>query len=214
MRLYDLKEYLFDLVSNYFTHANVVWTNEVSKKPALPAVTLTLRNPRKASFPMIVDGRNDEIRAYQCSATLEINIFSKGGKVGGGYSDDTMADMMDFLLYLSSPEILDEMCAANICIDEGNVQPIPTLLGESKTEFRTMAELDVHYIQLASGAYGVKVPPEEKVYAGNGIWKPASPVEDESEWKPTSAGGGAYDYVSTSTEIIEEAETEEVKNNG
>ena len=42
MRLYDLKEYLHDLVSRYFQQATVIWANEVSTKPSLPLVMLRL----------------------------------------------------------------------------------------------------------------------------------------------------------------------------
>ena len=50
MRLYDLKEYLHDLVSRYFQQATVIWANEVSTKPSLPLVMLRLGNLTRQSF--------------------------------------------------------------------------------------------------------------------------------------------------------------------
>ena len=51
MRLYDLKEYVYDLVARYFSKATIYWSNEVGTKPELPVVLLTLRNPTRQSFP-------------------------------------------------------------------------------------------------------------------------------------------------------------------
>lgn len=210
MRIYDLKEYIYDVVAGYFTEANVCWVNEVGTKPELPLVMLALRNLTRHPYPAETDGEQERIRCYPSSVMLEVNIFSKGGKVGDGYSDDTVADMNEFLLYLDSPEITDELFVNNLEIREnGPIQSIPQLLGEAKYEFRAMAELTVSFVQYTSGAYGVKRPKEEREYKGAGIWAAAENVE-EKDWRTTSAGGGTYYFSSEENEIISQTDIKEV----
>ena len=157
MRLYDLKEYLHDLVSRYFQQATVIWANEVSTKPSLPLVMLRLGNLSRQSFPSEEPVEDGSVRYYGSTIDLEIQIFSKGGKIGGGYSDDTVADLNEFLLYLESPEITDELFNKDLAIDIGTpVQSIPALLGEAKNEFRAMVELTVNFTQETAGAYDLK----------------------------------------------------------
>lgn len=211
MRAYDLKEYIYDLVSGYFTAANVCWSNEVSTKQALPLVLLTFRNLNRHPYPAENDGEEESVRCYPSSITLEVDIFSKGGNVAGGYSDDTLADMNEFLLYLESSEVLDELFTNNLDIQViGPVQPVSQLLGEAKYEFRSMVELNVSFTQYTAGAYGIKKPKEELKYQGSGIWAVAEAITEES-WKPTSAGGGTYEFATEENEIISNAVTEEVE---
>ena len=193
MRLYDLKESLHDLVSRYFQQATVIWANEVSTKPSLPLVMLRLGNLSRQSFPSEEPVEDGSVRYYGSTVDLEVQVFSKGGKIGGGYSDDTVADLNEFLLYLESPEITDELFGKDLAIDIGTpVQSIPALLGEAKNEFRAMTELTVSFTQETTGAYGIRRPEEEL-----------------EEWSPTSAGGGSHEQVSKENEIIEEVEFEE-----
>ena len=192
MRLYDLKEYLHDLVSRYFQQATVIWANEVSTKPSLPLVMLRLGNLSRQSFPS-EEPEDGSVRYYGSTIDLEIQIFSKGGKIGGGYSDDTVADLNEFLLYLESPEITDELFNKDLAIDIGTpVQSIPALLGEAKNEFRAMVELTVNFTQETAGAYDLK-----------------QSEKDPEEWTPTSAGGGSIEQVSEENEFIEHIEFEE-----
>ena len=193
MRLYDLKEYLHDLVSRYFQQATVIWANEVSTKPSLPLVMLRLGNLSRQSFPSEEPVEDGSVRSYGSTIDLEIQIFSKGGKIGGGYSDDTVADLNEFLLYLESPEITDELFNKDLAIDIGTpVQSIPALLGEAKNEFRAMVELTVNFTQETAGAYDLK-----------------QSEKDPEEWTPTSAGGGSIEQVSEENEFIEHIEFEE-----
>ena len=179
MRLYDLKEYLHDLVSRYFQQATVIWANEVSTKPSLPLVMLRLGNLSRQSFPSEEPVEDGSVRYY--------------GSIGGGYSDDTVADLNEFLLYLESPEITDELFNKDLAIDIGTpVQSIPALLGEAKNEFRAMVELTVNFTQETAGAYDLK-----------------QSEKDPEEWTPTSAGGGSIEQVSEENEFIEHIEFEE-----
>lgn len=193
MRLYDLKEYLHDLVSRYFQQATVIWANEVSTKPSLPLVMLRLGNLSRQSFPSEEPVEDGSVRYYGSTVDLEVQVFSKGGKIGGGYSDDTVADLNEFLLYLESPEITDELFGKDLAIDIGTpVQSIPALLGEAKNEFRAMVELTVNFTQETAGAYDLK-----------------QSEKDPEEWTPTSAGGGSIEQVSEENEFIEHIEFEE-----
>ena len=212
MRLYDLKEYLYDLVSGYFVHTAVCWSNEISTKPTPPVVLLTLRNLHRHPYALLEDGEDEKVHGYPSTVTLEINLFSTGDQVNGGYSDNTMADLNEFLLYLNSPNMTDHLYTCDITIETNDVLPVSQLLGEAKYEFRAMTELQIDFTQHAAGGYGVRRPAEELEYRDHEWVPPKRPSKEE--WTPTSSGGGLYEYGQDEEGYIETVETKEVTPNG
>mgnify|MGYP004517650921 CR=1 FL=1 len=207
MKLYDLKEFIYDVVAGYFTSANIVWAGEVSAKPKPPLVMLQMRNPTKEEFPIEYSDDDGTVKYYAASITLEVDIFSPGGKKTG---DDTLADMMEFLLYIDSPQVTDDLFTADVSIEAaGPVQNATMPLDGVKYEFRSMVEFEVGYLQYASGAYGVKRSSDDLTYnPDTKTWAVATKPNAE-EWKPTSAGGGAYEMVTADEPIMENTEIKE-----
>ena len=60
MKLYDLREYLYDVVKRYFQAANVVWAGETQPKQPYPLVMMSLRNLTVSTQPN-TESTEDEI---------------------------------------------------------------------------------------------------------------------------------------------------------
>ena len=215
MRIYDLREYIFDVVGRYFTHARVVWSDEVKEKPRLPMVMLTFRNLSTTTFSETVvlkkseDGIEDDgaavVHFFPSSVALEVNNFTK--RDGSG-RNNALPDLYEFVKFLNSDEIVDKMFADDISIvQNGPIQPVSMVFGQDH-EYRAMAEFTVNFTQISAGAYGIMHPDNELVYDCKAQeWRPYIP-ETENDWKPTSSGGGDYELENSAAYIFSEAEVE------
>lgn len=203
MRVYDLREYLFDLARQYFQSARVTWSGEVQTKKRLPMVTLALRNISTASFPAVETAGKEIVEYYPSIALLEVNTFLTANEDG---RNDAAADLQEFLHYLGSPQITDELFSNDVSIiQNGTIQDIPQFLGLER-EYHAMVEMTVGFCQLVTGQYGISRPEAEKQYDTEaGIWavRLNSP---EAGWEPTTSGGGNYELESLGNYDIAETE--------
>lgn len=213
MRIYDLREYIYDVVCQYFTKARVVWSDEVKEKPRLPLVMLTIRNLVSAPFPNIAIMHDDEnkedsdpvIQFYPSSVTLEVDNFTQRGT---GRHDHAVPDLYEFVKYLNSDEVVDKLFMDDISItQEGPIQPVSMVMGQDH-EYRAMAEFTVNFMQVSAGAYGIAWPENEMQYDYEARkWKPHVPVT-ENDWQPTSSGGGDHEMENSAAFIFSEVEVE------
>lgn len=203
MRVYDLREYLFDLVRQYFQNARVIWLNEVQAKKKLPMVTLAFRNISAASFPATEIVGEEIVEYYPSTALLEVNTFLSAN---GDGRNDAAADLQEFMHYLGSPQITDELFLNDISIiQNGSIQDIPQFLGMER-EYHAMVEMTVGFCQLVTGQYGISRPEDEKRYdTDTGIWA-VRLKEPEADWRPTTSGGGNYELESLGNYDIAETE--------
>ena len=205
MRVYDLREYLYDVTKRYFQAANVVWAGETQPKQPYPLVMLSLRNLTVSTQPNTESTKDEIIRYYQAEILLEVNTFTGPGI---NLHNDGVPDLCEFIQYLSSDEMTDEFFVNDLAITQnGAIQDVSQLLG-TENEHRAMAEFTVNFCLLSSGRYGLSRPSAEKQYdTENGIWAVAGQGQ---EWEPTPTGGGSYemnhsgDYDITTAEIEEE----------
>nr|DAI16847.1 MAG TPA: hypothetical protein [Caudoviricetes sp.] len=186
MTLENVKSVLYDVTSDFFKDATVVWAEQINTKPELPYVTLKTGGIRKSQFP-IIDG---DSRFYNCSTTLEINLYTKGkavttgDKVTGNYVNTATSDLADFFSFLESDIVVDQLAmhGLDICL-EPPVRDLTGLQNDSKYRYRSMAEATISFSQEANGPYGL---------GGRSI--------------PNSSGGGTSEMANAETDIIEEVE--------
>ena len=118
MTLEDVKSMIYDITAEFFCGAKVIWAEQINTKPETPYITLKLGGIRKTLFP-IVDG--DE-RAYSCSTTLEINLYTKGkaisvaGCVTGNYINTATSDLFDYFSFIESDVIVDKLATYGLDI--------------------------------------------------------------------------------------------------
>lgn len=187
MTLENVKSIIYDITAEFFKGATVIWSEQVNTKPEPPYITLKTGGIRKNAFPL-VDG---EERVYNCSTTLEINLYTKGKKitvaegVTGNYINTATSDLLDFFSFIESDIVVDQLSAYGLDIMlEPPVRDLTGLQNDSKYRYRAMAEATVSFTQYASGPYGVG--------KGNIL--------------PNASGGGTVEMSNAKNDIIEEVD--------
>lgn len=188
MSLSLIRGQIFNLVSEFFQGATIVWVEQVNTKPDIPYVTLKTGAINKSLFPV-----SDEVPGtayYICNTVLEINLYTRGREVRiegdenclVNYENTAVSDLMDFVLFLESEAILDRVAGYNLAIQlMPPVRDLTELLNDSKYRYRSMAEFTVSFVLKSSGRFGV-----------SGM-----------EQIPNSSGGGSEELVDSATETIE-----------
>ena len=196
MTLDNVKSIIYDITAEFFKDATVIWSEQVNTKPEPPYVTLKIGGIRKTLFPL-VDG---EERAYNCSTTLEINIYTKGKAVTraeecvtGNYINTATSDLLDLFCFIESDVVIDQLAAYGVDIMlEPPVRDLTGLQNDSKYRYRAMAEATVSFTQYANGPYGV---------GGGNIL-------------PNASGGGTVEMSNSKNDIIEQVEITRKNNEG
>ena len=189
MTLEDVKSMIYDITAEFFCGATVIWAEQINTKPETPYITLKLGGIRKTLFPLV----NGDERAYSCSTTLEVNLYTKGKaitvaeRVTGNYINTATSDLFDYFSFIESDVIVDRLAAYGLDITlEPPIRDLTALQNDSKYRYRAMAEATVSFIQNANGPYGV---------GGRTL--------------PNASGGGTVEISNTITDIIEEADIKE-----
>ena len=186
MTLEDVKSMIYDITAEFFCGATVIWAEQINTKPETPYITLKLGGIRKTLFPLV----NGDERAYSCSTTLEVNLYTKGKaitvaeRVTGNYINTATSDLFDYFSFIESDVIVDRLAAYGLDITlEPPIRDLTALQNDSKYRYRAMAEATVSFIQNANGPYGV---------GGRTL--------------PNASGGGTVEMSNTIKDIIEEAD--------
>lgn len=189
MTLEDVKSMIYDITAEFFCGATVIWAEQINTKPETPYITLKLGGVRKTLFPLV----NGDERAYSCSTTLEVNLYTKGKaitvaeRVTGNYINTATSDLFDYFSFIESDVIVDRLATYGLDITlEPPIRDLTALQNDSKYRYRAMAEATVSFIQNANGPYGV---------GGRTL--------------PNASGGGTVEISNTITDIIEEADIKE-----
>ena len=189
MTLEDVKSMIYDITAEFFCGATVIWAEQINTKPETPYITLKLGGVRKTLFPLV----NGDERAYSCSTTLEVNLYTKGKaitvaeRVTGNYINTVTSDLFDYFSFIESDVIVDRLATYGLDITlEPPIRDLTALQNDSKYRYRAMAEATVSFIQNANGPYGV---------GGRTL--------------PNASGGGTVEISNTITDIIEEADIKE-----
>lgn len=189
MNIGEVKQYLYDLVAMYHPGATIAWTKTGGVKPKAPFISLAYSNLDRSQFPVTNDeGEN----YYNYSMTFEINLYTKGKPVKAGtetyYENTAVEDLDEFIRFLDSPKISDITSGNNVTIVfNPPVRDVSELIGDTKFNYRSMAEFTVSFTDLASGEYGI----HNKTNV------------------PNPSGGGTQEYAGAVIEPIESVAIEE-----
>lgn len=188
MSIEEVRQTLYDTVSDFFVGATVIWAEQVITIPSFPYVTLKIGPLQRNAFPIFKD---DFTRYYLCSVTAEINLYTQGKKIEtkgnalANYANTAISDMTDFFNYLESEIITDMLAGKGIDISLiPPVRDLSELLNDSRYRYRAMAEATISFALEADGMYGI-----------SGMAA-----------APNSSGGGTQEMVDIDYVPIEEAE--------
>lgn len=188
MNLNDAKDIIFDMVEMFFPKTVILWEEQNATKPAPPYISLKTRNLNRNLHQILDD---DGTKIYNCDTMLEINLYTKGKKVSSGknttasYVNTATSDMMDFCNFLESEFGTNYLSSRDLTILlSPPIRDLSDLENDSKYRYRSMAEFQVSFVEIADGLYGVS----------------------NMQKAPNSSGGGSEDMVSETIEKIEDIE--------
>lgn len=193
MRLGEVKQLLYETVVRYHPGAMVVWEKTKGVTPRPPYITLGYRNLERSQFTL--EDEDGAHRYYNYSFTFEINLYTAGrelrvnGSGSGAYENTALEDMEEFVRFLDSPATTDDLARGGITvIVNPPIRDLSEVIGDTRFNYRSMAEFTVTFTGTADGWYGIS-------------------GKDEI---PNPSGGGTAKMAESIDEFIEEAEIKEV----
>lgn len=196
MTLSEANEKIRQIVAGYFGDSHTFYADVKMAKKTTPYVTIKLRGYGRQFFAnKLVDQTYYEKSYREITGHVDINLYTQGKDVSGGvgqkiYINTAMADMEDFLKYLDSDDMQDELVRSDMSmIMTDEVKDLSEIVRENTYEYRALAQFDVHLTDVAYGTMG----------------------QDGLNNIPNSSGGGSDGYI-TGYVNIDNVEIEEENN--
>lgn len=186
MTINELKSALFQIVSNYFAGATVVWESTEKTKPGGSLVTLRLGLVKYAQHYIEQTSDDGEIfYKIPSSVPFSVQLFTHGKKVvvnGGVYFENTaLDDMMDFVKY-STSEYAIQLCERyDISITASGTAKDATATNDPNYEYRAFQDFTVDFTQETRGFAGISC----------------------ENWSQTPSGGGTEELAGKSIDDID-----------
>lgn len=197
MNLGEVKQLLYETVVRYHSGAMVVWEKTKGVTPKPPYITLGYSNLNRSLFPLSDDEGTHKY--YNYSFTFEINLYTVGKPVKDDsekvlyYENTAVEDLEEFVRFLDSEEMTDELAEKNVTIVVNPpVRDLSELIGDTKFNYRSMAEFTVTFVGLADGMYGV--------FGSKSV--------------PNPSGGGLHEFAEAEISVIEEVIIQEESDDG
>jgi len=204
MTVRQLKQYLFDLIAEYFKPlkdaGNIVWGKHKPVNPNSPMVALTTGPITRAQRPirMNVDGIIHDI--WPSHTTLAVDLYTKGApttidiNVTSAMENTAVNDLTDFVIFMNSVYVDDWSYINDISVNTNAIHDLTALTNDTSWDYRAMTEIEIGFTQGAME------------YAAN-------PLDDGSGIAslPTHSGGRPQELADLETGWFEEVEIEYVK---
>lgn len=188
MTVEELRDVLWNIVSEYFKGAVVRWSETKGVKSAKPLITLNLNNIVPTQHYINDEENGEQIAVKPFSASLEVQLFTHGRKQtdnsGGVYYINTaVSDMVSFSHYMLSELVAQRCDNYNIALrTDSPVNDISAVV-DTAYEYRAMQQYIVSFLGESRGKAGV------------------SPFGEE--FTPTASGGGTQQLAAQQTGVFE-----------
>lgn len=195
MTLGEVKQLLYEVVAMYHPGATVVWEKTKGVTPKPPYITLGYSNLNRSGSPLLDD--DGEHRYYNYSFTFEINLYTVGKEiqvegVGTVYENTAVEDMEEFIRFLDSDGMTDRLSEKDVTIVMNPpIRDLSELIGDTKFNYRSMAEFTVTFVGSADGTYGVA-----------------------DSTVPNPSGGGLAEFTEAEISVIEKVIIQEETDDG
>ena len=157
----ELKSRLTQLVRMYFGGATVSWGEVRVVTPTLPHVILTMISDKRSYFPVSWNINGVHANSWPSLVKLQIDLRTKGRPtnvaVGVKATNENTAvcDLRQFLSFLGSPFVENWTLTNDISIVVNQVQDLTNIINESSWEYRAMTELQINFVETATGHLGL-----------------------------------------------------------
>lgn len=162
MNIREAKKYSRDIVATYFGDGHVFYAEQKMAKKPVPYLTVKFSGSGKSRSKITKHDRESQLFKdyWQANIKMELNLYTLGKNIAPKdaepvYENTAVEDMDDFMKFLCSDEIVEDMDRNNIVIAiNGRIRDLSFLENDSEFRYRSMAEFDVNFIDSSYGAYG------------------------------------------------------------
>lgn len=162
MNFGEAKKYSRDIVAVYFGDGHVFYAEQKMAKKPVPYLTVKFSGLGKVRSKITKYDRESQCFKdyWQANTKMELNLYTLGKNIAPKdaepvYENTAVEDMDDFVKFLCSDEIIEDMDRNNIVIAiNGRIMDLSFLENNSEFRYRSMAEFDVNFIDSSYGLYG------------------------------------------------------------
>lgn len=159
MTYVELKDAIFNIVSEFYAGATVIWAEQINTRPKLPYITLKTNGITRDTF---ISEDAEGTLYYNASTTLEMNLYTKGLPIGTGensvinYVNTATSDMADFFKYIDSDKgiLIQEEKGITIMLSPP-IRDLTELQNDKMYQYRAYSESTISFADLAEGEYGL-----------------------------------------------------------
>ena len=236
----ELKQKMFDLVSEYFGGAVVTWGKVRLVSPGVPQVVLTTLPVVRSYHPVTMNAEGVLVNCWPSKIALQVDLYTKGRSLNSDANttatkeNTAVDDLLAFLNFLGSAYVDDWSLINDVSIHTNQVHDLAELNNETSWEYRAMTELELGFTETAVGLTGTNYEGGitrwdngRPKYEADGTpldpdGNPVPPELDEDgnpipwpplpQFTPTPSGGGTQTLADQSTGWFEAVDGPEQEN--
>lgn len=185
----ELKQLLYELISEYFSGASITWSKVKSVIPGSPQVVLNMGVITRTYRPFRQNVKGVFVDSYPSKTTLQIDLYTKGAAVNtdleieSAYENTAINDLTDFINYLNSAYVDDWCERYDVSILCNHVNDLTELINTVTWDYRAMTEIEIGFVQTAVGHTGIMWE-KGKAYDEDG-----KALAEQPEFTQTPSGG-------------------------
>ena len=161
MTIDEMQERMLNILAGYYRNNHVFHASQKMPRFPNPYINIKFYKHKKTSSPICRFDEQEQCYKNYWTAHMyaDINLYTKGENINKGkgtavYKDTSMGDLEDFLLYLSSDEMVDALAIEGLTIETSDVEGLGGLVNDNSTfNYRAMTTIGISFTESAYGKY-------------------------------------------------------------
>ena len=161
MTIDEMQERMLNILAGYYRNNHVFHASQKMPRFPYPYINIKFYKHKKTSSPICRFDEQEQCYKNYWTAHMDadINLYTKGENINKGkgtavYKDTSMGDLEDFLLYLSSDEMVDALAIEGLTIETADVEGLGGLVNDNSTfNYRAMTTIGISFTESAYGKY-------------------------------------------------------------
>lgn len=161
MTIDEMQERMLNILAGYYRNNHVFHASQKMPRFPNPYINIKFYKHKKTSSPICRFDEQEQCYKNYWTAHMDadINLYTKGENINKGkgtavYKDTSMGDLEDFLLYLSSDEMVDALAIEGLTIETADVEGLGGLVNDNSTfNYRAMTTIGISFTESTYGKY-------------------------------------------------------------
>ena len=192
MNIEEVKAKLYEVTSWFWKDGTVYFAETKMSAPKPPEVTLRFGDLTKTYHPIVEDNKDPDkiVRHWTGQTVMTVDVYTNGKPKGNNFINTAVNDLQEFVYWLESDEIIDELMMYNITLMPMNtgVRNLSELINDTKYRYRANMDIQVFFEEKTMGPYNMR-----------------------GKTAPNASGGNKKEYVDATTDYFDHVEIKEDK---